>query len=261
MRAAVEGVEEDPHDTWADSDRRRPKNSEIRTTAALEEDEMPKTFPIVGTGTRGGEENADKKEEKNDLVASQTSSWGAICLEAMKKADNFGIFASRSPFFLLITRSEISPDEISQRAKSLWSAVAIISALVLTISCSNLTTAMNATDGLGTDSIYTAYVLLNWLCCVFNVLSCCIITVAWANLETVPIQHVRQFFTIFYWMAAAPGVLFSLGGACLIGAYVVQFYVTLPTEAFIATVVLGLLVFVLIMIYQTYTHGMCIEMH
>ena len=59
-------------------------------------------------------------------------------LQNLKKLDNFGIIPSRSPFYKLVMSPDNTYKELRDRAKSLWSSVAIIAALVATISCANL---------------------------------------------------------------------------------------------------------------------------
>ena len=59
-------------------------------------------------------------------------------LQNLKKLDNFGIIPSRSPFYKLVMSPDNTYKELRDRAKSLWSSVAIIAILVCTISCANI---------------------------------------------------------------------------------------------------------------------------
>ena len=180
-------------------------------------------------------------------------------LEKLKKLDNFGIIPSRSPFYLLVISEHSTHAELRDRAKSLWSSVAIIAALVATISCANLSGSF--TNNFDDEKLYRGYVFLNWMCTCFSLVSAVLITIAWANLETVPLGKTKVFFGYFYWMAALPGVLFTIGAASLILAYLIQFYATLESGTFIGSVVIGITVFVVSIGYHTFSHELCIDMY
>lgn len=179
--------------------------------------------------------------------------------ESLKKLDNFGILPSRSPFYQLVISPKSSHQELRDRAKSLWSSVAIISALVATISCANLSGSF--TNNFDDEDFYRVYVFLNWLCTCFSLLSAVIICVAWANLETVPLENTKVFFSYFYWMAGLPGVLFTIGAGSLMLAYLVQFYKTIDLGTFIGTIVIGVIVFVFAIAYQSFSHELCVNMY
>jgi len=173
----------------------------------------------------------------------------------LRYLDHFGLTSKRSPFFQLV-KTDVSLSELRDRAKSLWGSVAIVAALVGTIACSNITASF--TNQFDEDYLFNLYVVLNFFCFAMTMLSALSITVAWANLETVPVEKTGQFFSQFFWMTALPGVLLSLGGSSLLAAYIVQFYFILPYYLFILTTIIGIAGLLFVSIQQAYTHGMCL---
>ena len=120
----------------------------------------------------------------------------------------------------------MSPSELRERVKSLWSAVAIISALVATISCGGLIALSPTVIAFPNSTAQILYTILifssAWTCLV----SAMLITAAWTALEETPEEFTRDFFEQFSWMIQVPNALLTFGSIFLALAFVILVFET-----------------------------------
>ena len=167
--------------------------------------------------------------------------------------DIIGLFSERSPFFHFV-QAGMKPKALRERAKSLWSAVAIISALIATIALANLSSAQPLQETM-TNTSYQAYGLLNFLSGLMNIFAATVITVAWAGLESTPMEMTSDYFKEFYYVAALPGTLFVIGGVFLLLAYLTLVQSIFSSVVLYITAATGIAVVSACLLLQKVMHG------
>jgi hypothetical protein len=203
-----------------------------------------------------------KKEEDDDddkLNWDEKDKWGKNPKISQDPSiftsfDILGLFSERSPFYHF-AEGNMKPKAIRERAKSLWGAVAIISALIATISLANLSSCLGLQPPVfRSDASFQMYALLNFFSGAFNIFSAVIITVAWAGLEMTPTKYTRDYFMKFYYVAALPGTFFVTGGVFLLLAYLLYIYETLNSVVFYMSTSLGCFVVLSSLVLQGVMH-------
>ena len=181
--------------------------------------------------------SANKEEDEDgQLKVQKPHKLGSI----LTAFDIIGLFSQRSPFHHFV-EAGMKPRALRDRAKSLWQAVAIISALIATIALANLSGSQHL-QAVMTDTAYQAYGLLNFLSGLMNIFAATVITVAWAGLESTPMDRTNDYFTEFYYVAALPGTLFVVGGVFLLLAYLTLIHELFASAVFYSSSAIGIFV-------------------
>ena len=191
------------------------------------------------------------KEEDEDghLTVQVPHKLGSI----LTAFDIIGLFAQRSPFHHFV-EAGMKPKALRDRAKSLWQAVAIISALIATIALANLS-GSQPLQAVMTDTAFQAYGLLNFLSGLMNIFAATVITVAWAGLESTPMDRTNEYFSEFYYVAALPGTLFVIGGVFLLLAYLTLIHEIFTTVVFYSSAAIGIFVVSACLFLQKVMHA------
>lgn len=115
----------------------------------------------------------------------------------------------------------MEPEELRERVKSLWSAVAIIAALVATISFSNFASVgTSIKSDIGGDLFLILNFMSGWSCFT----SAFVITACWTALEETPLDKTREFFVKFGWLVNVPNMLLTVGGTTMALSYLILAY-------------------------------------
>ena len=132
----------------------------------------------------------------------------------------------------------MTPEELRERCKSLWSTVGIVMALVGTIAFAALMSPGEFGESKDSWNLFVYAVSLT-VSSVSSSVGVVFITVAWAALESTAMEETTSFFEKFWWSVGTPAAFFIISALTLMLGTAMNVKFLYSPGTFLACVSLG----------------------
>ena len=153
-------------------------------------------------------------------------------------------------FISLLAKNKIvSPKELKNIAEAIWTAVGVVSALMATISASNLNSGyIDVMDDIGSS----IFILLSYVSLVLHIFCIVTIAIAWTGVEFCIDDDIYAFLGTFGFLGTLPAILFTFGTILGVISFLPLIYVISNTVVFIIScITIGIALFLCVQLFES----------